>query len=144
VGRHGEITLEAAPLPSGNEPSAPRRLALAAGAVDVDDLFLYHKTTHRHVYDSALATRGPCDDVVLWNAEGQVTETTIANLVVEKHGRLVTPPIRCGLLAGVYREHLLKAGEIAEEIVTIEDLRNTAKIFAVNSVRRWMPAVFCA
>jgi hypothetical protein len=85
---------------------------------------------------------GDCDDAVLRNSQGHVTETTIANLVVEKCGRLVTPPVACGLLPGLFREHLLEAGEIVEDVVTIEDLRRAPRVFAINSVRRWMPAVF--
>jgi len=142
IGRRGKISLEAAALPLGEEAITRRRLMLAANPIDVNDVFLYHKTTCRDIYDSAFAARGECDDVVLWNAEGQITETTIANLVVEKNGRLVTPPLTCGLLAGVYRDHLLNTGEIVEEVITIEDLRNTSRVFAINSVRRWMPAVF--
>jgi para-aminobenzoate synthetase/4-amino-4-deoxychorismate lyase len=91
------------------------------------------------VYETALASRGDCDDVILWNEQGQATETTIANLVVEKDGRLVTPPLACGLLPGVFRAHLLQTGQIQEEIVTLEDLRRAPRLFAVNSVRRWIP-----
>lgn len=141
VGRRGESVLEAAPLPC-LRPPAPLRLELAAEPIDAGNVFLYHKTTRRDLYDSARAVREDCDDVVFWNPQGQVTETTIANLVVEKRGRLITPPVACGLLAGVFRAHLLETGRIAEEVVTIEDLRRAPRVFAVNSVRRWMPAVF--
>ncbi len=141
VGRRGDIMLEAAPL-SALGSSAHRRLMLAAKPIDTCNVFLYHKTTWRNAYDSAYASRGDCDDVVLWNEDGQVTETTLANLVVEKDGRLVTPPVTSGLLAGVYREHLLDAGEIVEDVVTIEDLRHAPRVSTINSVRRWMPAVF--
>jgi len=60
---------------------------------------------------------------------------------VELDGQLVTPPVRCGLLPGVFRRHLLETGQIAERVVPVEDLRRATRLLAVNSVRRWMPAV---
>ena len=71
-------------------------LRFATEPIDPADVFLFHKTTNRAVYDRA--RRPDCDDVVLWNPAGEVTETTIANLVVEVGDRRVTPPIACGLL----------------------------------------------
>jgi para-aminobenzoate synthetase/4-amino-4-deoxychorismate lyase len=164
VGRRGECRTEyralADPVPSDSPPavsapdflvprqsgcgpgvSAPWRLQLAAAPVDSHNVFLYHKTTHRRIYESLSAGRGDCDDVVLWNAQGQITETTIANLVLRKDNRLVTPPVACGLLAGVYREHLLESGQIEEAVLTVDDLRRATAVFAVNSVRRWMSCV---
>ncbi len=77
---------------------------------------------------------------MLWNEQGEATETTIANLVVAQDGRLITPPVASGLLPGVFRRHLLESGEIAEAVVTLDDLRRAERVFAVNSVRKWMPA----
>ena len=44
--------------------------------------FLYHKTTRRQVYERALKAVPGCDDVLLVNDENEVTESTIANVVV--------------------------------------------------------------
>jgi para-aminobenzoate synthetase/4-amino-4-deoxychorismate lyase len=140
VGRQGRIALEAAPLPA-QPSSAPWRLRLAQRPIDCRNVFLYHKTTCRSIYEAACSTHDDCDDIVLWNERGEATETTIANLVVRKEGRLATPPVRCGLLPGTFRAHLLETGEIAEEVVTLDDLRQTSELFAVNSVRKWLPAV---
>ena len=149
VSREGEMEIESVIIETGRacSPSAPRtdhrsvpilRVAIAKAPVDSQDVFLFHKTTHRVVYDSARKTFPDCDDVVLWNERGEVTEGTIANIVVRKEGRLVTPPVECGLLAGTFREHLLKSGEIEEGIVTLEDLRGADDCYLVNSVRGWM------
>ena len=140
VDRLGQVMLESTPLPAG-QISVPWRLRLANQPVSSGDVFLYHKTTCRGIYETAYASRGDCDDVVLRNEQGLATETTIANLVVEKGGRLVTPPVACGLLPGIFRSHLLETGQIHEEIVTVEDLWRAKNLFAVNSVRKWMPAV---
>ncbi|MGA2617497.1 MAG: aminodeoxychorismate synthase component I [Thermoguttaceae bacterium] len=138
VARGGRLSLQSSPLAAG-DPSRPWKLKLTAQPIHAGNVFLYHKTTHRRVYETAFASRGDCDDVILWNEQGQVTETTIANLVVEKDGRLVTPPLACGLLPGVFRAHLLQIGQVHEEIVTLEDLRQAPRLFAVNSLRRWIP-----
>lgn len=137
--RGGQITVEAVPLSAIKLPT-PLSLKLADEPVDERNVFLYHKTTCRSVYESACACRGEFDDVVLWNTHGQVTETTRANIVVELDGRLLTPPVECGLLAGVFRGQLLRGGQVAERIVTVDDLSRAGRIWAVNSVRKWMPA----
>ncbi|HEY5621697.1 MAG TPA: chorismate-binding protein, partial [Pontiella sp.] len=110
--------------PREAETAAPAvHVEIAKDPVDPQHIFLFHKTTHRDVYTNARAAFPDSDDVILWNERGEVTESTIANVVIRKNGRLITPPVGCGLLAGVFREHLLQKGEIEEGIVTLEDLR---------------------
>src|SRR5215218_11243231 len=90
-----------------------KRVELATEPVDSSDRFLFHKTTIR---------RGG-NDVIFWNERGEVTESSIANVVVSIDGELFTPPIECGLLPGVFRNHLLAEGEIKERVITIEELK---------------------
>ena len=45
----------------------PIRLELASHPVDASDVFLYHKTTHRQVYDAARMGCTESDDVLLYN-----------------------------------------------------------------------------
>ena len=73
--------------------------------------------------------------MLLINEHGEVTESTIANLVVDLAGVLVTPPISAGLLPGVYRQHLLDTGRIVERPLRPADLRVARAIYLVNSVR---------
>ncbi len=124
------------PAGRGNEPT-PLRIKLASKPIDSENVFLFHKTTHRDVYENAKADAPNCDDVILWNERGDVTESTIANVVIRKDGRLITPPIECGLLAGTFRGHLLKAGEIEETIISVDDLKAADEVFLINSVRKW-------
>jgi para-aminobenzoate synthetase/4-amino-4-deoxychorismate lyase len=129
----------AAPDPPGRRPQAALRVALAPEPVRADDRFLYHKTTHRAVYERARAAVPGVDDVLLWNEQGEVTESTIANLIVERHGRRLTPPVRCGLLPGTMRAWLLERGAIEEAPVRREELELADRLFLVNAVRGWMP-----
>ena len=48
----------------------------------------------------------------------------------------------CGLLAGTFRDHLLKSGEIEEEIISVDMLKAADELFLINSVRKWTRATF--
>jgi para-aminobenzoate synthetase / 4-amino-4-deoxychorismate lyase len=137
LAKNGDIRVECTPL--GSDATArPARLGLAASPIDPRNPFLFHKTTNREVY--LHAARPDCDDVVLWNPERQVTESTIANIVVDIGGRKVTPPVHCGLLAGTFRAELLESGAIQESIVTLDELRAAPGLWLINSVREWWAA----
>jgi para-aminobenzoate synthetase/4-amino-4-deoxychorismate lyase len=123
-------------------PPRPWRVALSRLPLDPADPFLYHKTTNREMYDSRRRARPEVDDVLLINTRGELTESTVANLVIERRGRFYTPPLSSGLLPGVFRGHLLKKGIIRERVLRKTDLTRADRIFLINSVRRWIPAQF--
>jgi para-aminobenzoate synthetase/4-amino-4-deoxychorismate lyase len=104
-------------------------------------VFLYHKTTHRRIYEAAQQSCPGCDDVLLWNERGELTESCVANIVVERDGVLLTPPVDSGLLAGTFRAWLLSQGKIQEQVLKVVDLEKCSKIFLINSVRKWQDAV---
>ena len=139
LSRGGEVELEHYDLPA-ERGGRVARVALAAAPVDCDSPFMYHKTTHRVVYDEARAARPDVDDVILVNSHGELTESTIANLVLDMGGRLFTPPVRCGLLPGTFRAELIEGGEVAERVLRRDDLRRARTIYLVNSVRRFVIA----
>jgi para-aminobenzoate synthetase/4-amino-4-deoxychorismate lyase len=114
----------------------PYRVHLAKRPVRSSDPFLYHKTTHRQVYEQAMAESRGSHDVLLWNEKNEVTESCIANVVVEMDGKLLTPPVTCGLLPGVYRSLLLEQDAIREQTIRVADLHRCSRIFLINSVRR--------
>lgn len=140
VSRTGTITVQAVPLSQSPLPQ-PYRVKLAAQPINSKDRFLYHKTTHRRVYEQARAACPGVDDVLLWNERGEVTEATITNLVAQFGSKLVTPPVECGLLPGIYRQHLLGQNIIRERVITIEELKQADKIYLINSVRKWIEPV---
>jgi para-aminobenzoate synthetase/4-amino-4-deoxychorismate lyase len=135
----GVPTCEASPL-APDLPAGAARLGVATFPVDSSDIFLYHKTTHRHVYLEARRSRPDCDDVLLWNEQGLVTESSIANVVILHEGEWITPPVECGLLPGTFRALLLDQGKIREKPVTMRMLDHAEKVFLVNSVRKWREA----
>jgi para-aminobenzoate synthetase/4-amino-4-deoxychorismate lyase len=119
----------------------PVRVAFAVAPVDREDVFLYHKTTRRDVYERAKAGRPDADTVILWNSDGEVTEAAESNIVLSLRGVKVTPPVSSGLLPGTMRAELLERGEIVERIVTVDQVRAAEEIWLINSVRGWMRAV---
>ncbi len=124
-----------------NSVPAPKRLrvAIANGPVDSGDVFLYHKTTQREIYERHLSQHSHCDDVILFNERGEITESCIGNVFAEfEDGRIVTPPVSCGLLAGAYRNHLLKLGRVQEAVVEKRALLQAKRLWLGNSVRKWI------
>ncbi len=136
----GMASIEAVPLAAGDKPE-PVRVGLAKQPVDSSSIWLYHKTTRRQVYTDALASRSDCDDVILWNEHGELTEASSSNIVLELDGERVTPPISSGLLSGTFRESLLQNGRVSEHTLTVDDLKRCDKIYLINSVRKWKTAV---
>jgi len=112
-----------------------RQVAIAPFPVDLSDPMLYHKTTQRCRYEQALSSCPGYDDVILYNAHGEATESTIANLIVDLDGELVTPPLGCGLLPGTVRGWMLDRHLIREQIIPIEQLLESPRIYLINSVR---------
>ena len=127
-------------LPLGEMDGGVRRVGWASRPVSRTDLFLYHKTTQRGVYEAARGSRPGCDEVLLWNEQGELTEATTANVVVERDGRRLTPLVACGLLPGTYRQWLLDQGEIEEGVIRRETLRPGQRLYLINAVRRWQLA----
>src|SRR5262249_16259896 len=107
--------------------------------VDAADRLLFHKVVERGLYDAALSAQPGCDDVLLWNRDGRLTESTMANLVLELDGALLTPPVADGLLAGGYRRRRLARGVLGERGLPVEALRRASRVWLVNSVRGWLP-----
>jgi para-aminobenzoate synthetase / 4-amino-4-deoxychorismate lyase len=116
------------------------RVALAKRPVNERNRFLYHKTTNRAIYDDARLDFPDCDDVILWNTRGEITEATRANIVVRKNGKFLTPLVSSGLLDGVFRRHLLASGQVEEAALYREDLAAAEAVYLINSVRGWITA----
>ncbi|MDC7241682.1 MAG: aminodeoxychorismate synthase component I [Spirochaetales bacterium] len=128
----GRISLEsgeAAPL------LKPLVLGMADSPVDRRSPFVYHKTTHRGFYQKFRDSCPGTDDVLLWNERGELTESTIANLVLVLDGSSYTPPVSCGLLGGTLRKELLERGELEERVLFREDLYAAEEVYLINSVR---------
>jgi branched-subunit amino acid aminotransferase/4-amino-4-deoxychorismate lyase len=123
-------------------PGRVWRTALAKPRLESDNPLLRHKTTRRALYEGALAEaqRGDplVDEVIFLNERDEVCESARANIFLPRDGRLLTPPLACGLLAGVLRADLLARGEACEQILRLEDLDGGFRLG--NALRGLLPA----
>jgi 4-amino-4-deoxychorismate lyase len=113
------------------------RLGIAATRLDSSDPLLHHKTSRRGTYEKARAEFSPreADEVLLSNEKGELCEGTITTLFVETgDGPLATPPLGCGLLAGILRAEMLAQGKAVERVLTMDDLAG-ARVWVGNSLR---------
>ncbi|MCK2005881.1 aminodeoxychorismate synthase component I [[Brevibacterium] frigoritolerans] len=108
---------------------------LAEAPISRGNPFLFHKTTNRDVYESFQMNNPDFQDVLLWNEEGFITEFTNGNVVVKLNGDLYTPPVESGLLAGTFRQELIRKEEIKVKNISKADLNNAEEIWFINSVR---------
>lgn len=138
----GKLIVEDEKLVS-SMPGCLEKITVSNVEIDKTDIFLYHKTTNRSLYDRELAkcrTNG-FFDIIFLNKEREVTEGTITNVVTRSGSDYWTPPVSSGLLPGVYREYLLENGELPlkEKVLHLEDLLAADELFMINSVRKMVP-----
>jgi len=135
----GQATLDNVPIASEPPPSIPiGTVSISPLRTHSHDPFLFHKTTHRPLYEQQLsqATQEGHVDILFLNEREELTEAVNNNLFVEIAGKLYTPPLTCGLLPGIYRHHLLQTDPSASErILSLADLRSASALFLSNSVR---------
>ncbi len=120
----------------------PLRVVIADVSIDAADPFRYHKTTRRGVYQRAYqqAQDAGADEALLTNAEGELTEGSRTNLFVEKDGALLTPPLSCGVLNGVFRRHVLATRSVDERVLRPADVQAADAVYLCNAVRGWRRA----
>jgi para-aminobenzoate synthetase/4-amino-4-deoxychorismate lyase len=138
VDSNGGVDLDITPEPES--AASTWHLPIDTEPVDTADEWLYFKTTERARYDEARARFPHAPDVILWNERGEVTETTIGNLVIELDGAWYTPHASSGLLPGTFRAELLDQGVVTERVITLGELAGARRVWMINSVRGWVPA----
>ncbi len=131
--RAGRIELDVRPL--APDRPGPVRLAVDDHRVRSDDTFSAHKTTNRAHYERARARHPEADDVVLVNERGEVTETTVANVLYRVGDGWFVPPLTSGGLNGVGRRVLLDAGSATERVLHVDELDDCDEIAVVSSLR---------
>ncbi|WP_436082975.1 aminotransferase class IV family protein [Pararhizobium sp. LjRoot235] len=142
----GEIAITTAPFTPLPENTI-WRVAVAAVRLDSANKLLRHKTTRREIYEAARGEypAAAADEVLLLNERGEPCEGTITSIFLDDGtGMLKTPPISCGLLAGVLRTELICARRARVKRLTLEDLQN-GTLYVGNSLRGLIRAelVYC-
>jgi branched-chain amino acid aminotransferase len=92
----------------------------------------------------AEARRAGAYEAIMCSPDGRVAEGSTSNLFVLQSGRLVTPALATGLLAGITRQRVMElargAGLEAEEgDLRPDEVRAAAEAFITSSIRGVMP-----
>ena len=113
------------------EPLSPTfcHAQLCLQEANLQQAFTYFKTTYRPYLNLGE------QEIIYYNKSGELLETSIGNLVLKISGKLYTPPIRLGILPGIYRQHLLETGQVEEKVLTLKDLVQAEVIYGCNAVR---------
>ena len=129
---------EPGPFQHGSTPDTPAAtVAVDEAPVFSQNVFLFHRTTRRKVYETRRNRQAHADDVLLTNERGEVTESTTSNVVVRTGEKWWTPPLDSGLLRGVYRRILIDKGMIRERPISVHELQTADEIALVDSLRGW-------
>ena len=98
-----------------------------------------------NVWNLYEAQQSGFDEVVLLNERGEVAECTAANIFCVREGRILTPPLSSGCLAGITRAVMLDIGPAAgivveERVLMPEDFYHAEEVF-ISSTNRNIIAV---
>lgn len=127
-------------------PLAPEtiwKVRIASQRLDSADKLLRIKTTRREVYEAARAEypASEADEVLMLNEKDEVCEGTITSVFLDDgSGLLRTPPISCGLLAGVLRTELICQRKAHVGRISLADIAG-GRLYMGNSLRGLIPAM---
>jgi len=130
----GDIRISSSDL-SSTDQQKNYSISFAKEPIDQEDVFFYHKTTKREIYDQAKPMNPDSDDVLFWNKAGEITESRIANIIINIDGEWNTPPIISGLLGGTYRQMMMDKGLLKERVIHKSEIIDLPEITLINSVR---------
>ena len=109
---------------------------------------LKHNNYLPYVMAALHAKKQKWNDAIVLNSEGRVADTTIANIFFIKDGKIFTPALEEGCVAGVMRKAVVKqlmvdGWQMTERAVTIEDIMNADEVFLTNSIYdiRWVQRI---
>lgn len=135
VRESGDFRIEISPLTTS--PPAFRSVCISPHRIDASQVFFYHKTTRRSLYNNEynrVAANGYYE-VLFLNQDGQLAEGSRSNLFLRIDGVYYTPALSCGLLPGVYRQLLLnRCPAIQEKTLVVDDLKRADRIYLSNAV----------
>jgi branched-chain amino acid aminotransferase len=92
------------------------------------------------------ANNSGCEEAVMLNTEGFVSECTGDNIFIIKEGQLFTPPLSAGALYGITRRVVMEIAEesgyrVAEPNLTRHDLFNADECFLTGTGAEIVPIV---
>ncbi len=118
------------------EQSKEKKIAVSEFRTDKDNVFLYHKTDNRVLYNEEYLkySKQGYYEVVFRNFQDEITEGAISNIFIYKNGAYFTPPAGSGILEGIYRASFMKTHKVKEKILYENDLHEADALYMCNSV----------
>lgn len=86
-----------------------------------------------------------CDEALLFNAKGELTEGSSSNAFIVKDGKVITPIQDSQILPGITRRIILDSLradgslEVEERIVTMDEVRNADELWVTSSSKEIAP-----
>lgn len=111
-------------------PYTPKTIRTLKVVTD-NDIDYSHKFSNRAVLENLYARRGDCDDVLIIR-EGEVADSSFANIVFRKSGHWYTPAHP--LLAGTMRQYLLEKGKIQAIVIRKEHIPTFETFRLINAM----------
>jgi branched-chain amino acid aminotransferase len=141
--------IEAMALPEENGPlnSNGLQLCIFNDAKKSLDSFSNLKTNNYLPYfmGAMFAKKQQCNDALILNSEGNICDSSIANVFYIKDEIIYTPALIQGCVAGVMRKYLIEKIRalgfiVHESLVTREHILNADEVFLSNSIYniRWV------
>jgi len=94
------------------------------------------------VMAARFAAHNNLDDALILNSFGRVCESAIANIFIVKGGKIITPPLSEGCVAGVMRRWLIEnfPSKIEENYINAQELLSADELFLTNSIQavKWV------
>ena len=127
-------------LPAARDPARGWRLVTSARRLPAGEALAQYKTANKlaQVLARAEAEAMGADEALMLNTDGFAVEGASSNLFWVHAGVVCTPPMTCGVLAGVTRAVILELGNelalpVKETTVTREELRLAEGVFLTLS-----------
>ena len=122
--------------------NSPLKLFAPESKIDESLVFNRIKTISYGAKAAALreAQKNKCDDALLINSSGNISELTSANIFWTKNNKIYTPPVTAGCLEGVTRKLILSEArknrwQIIEKNCSLKELKSAGEVFSSSSVR---------
>jgi branched-chain amino acid aminotransferase len=120
-------------------------LGIAEGLNKSNDSLANLKSCNALIYAMAArqAKANKWNDALICNTEGNIIESTIANIFWIKAGKIYTPTLSEGCIAGIMRKHVMATFSVTEEPLTHDTLLHADEVFLTNAIRRirWVGSI---
>ncbi len=128
------MTIQPAPAPD----TIPPIHAFTAGSTRRNEHSPLSRIKSLQYGDNLLALMEARDkggnEAVLLNTAGHAACATAGNIFIREGGKLITPPLKDGVLNGIVRETLLRQTETREESLTVKRIQQAEAIYITSSL----------